>query len=155
MSNKGWAKYNLDGSLSKDALNKQTETAIIVTEILANVKQGYTDKIEKFEKMVEDMTYNNLDLYPVCIFTLLDNDNYGDVFSSGSTSEDTWFTFLENLEFNDYEGDGITEEQFKEMKMLDITKLPHEMQEDLIGLYCRMFNLEIDFIHYVWDTRWS
>ena len=131
------------------------------------------DSIKKYKEDVQDMvdellvsldehTYeNNYTLYgdhliyPMIVTTLVDGDNYEDVYMGGTTSGDLWDTFIDNLS-RDYDGDvgdylGIRSDQYHQLTKLNPYDYDHFIQSKMIDLYCFAYNLEWDFTHEVWE----
>ena len=112
------------------------------------------DSIKKYKEDVQDMvdellvsldehTYeNNYTLYgdhliyPMIVTTLVDGDNYGDVYMGGTTSGDLWDTFIDNLS-RDYDGDtddyvGIRSDQYHQLtKLKKLMKIRKEYEGNL------------------------
>ena len=135
------------------------------------------DSIKKYKEDVQDMvdellvsldehTYeNNYTLYgdhliyPMIVTTLVDGDNYGDVYMGGTTSGDLWDTFIDNLS-RDYDGDtddyvGIRSDQYHQLTKLSPYDYDHFLQSKMIDLYCFAYNLEWDFTHNVWEIAYE
>ena len=135
------------------------------------------DSIKKYKEDVQDMvdellvsldehTYeNNYTLYgdhliyPMIVTTLVDGDNYGDVYMGGTTSGDLWDTFIDNLS-RDYDGDtddyvGIRSDQYHQLTKLSPYDYDHFLQSKMIDLYCFAYNLEWDFTHEVWEIAYE
>ena len=135
------------------------------------------DSIKKYKEDVQDMvdellvsldehTYeNNYTLYgdhliyPMIVTTLVDGDNYGDVYMGGTTSGDLWDTFIDNLS-RDYDGDtddyvGIRSDQYHQLTKLSPYDYDHFLQGKMIDLYCFAYNLEWDFTHEVWEIAYE
>ena len=135
------------------------------------------DSIKKYKEDVQDMvdellvsldehTYeNNYTLYgdhliyPMIVTTLVDGDNYGDVYMGGTTSGDLWDTFIDNLS-RDYDGDtddyvGIRSDQYHQLTKLSPYDYDHFLQGKMIDLYCFAYNLEWDFTHNVWEIAYE
>ena len=135
------------------------------------------DSIKKYKEDVQDMvdellvsldehTYeNNYTLYgdhliyPMIVTTLVDGDNYGDVYMGGTTSGDLWDTFIDNLS-RDYDGDaddyvGIRSDQYHKLTKLNPYDYDHFLQGKMIDLYCFAYNLEWDFTHNVWEIAYE
>ena len=135
------------------------------------------DSIKKYKEDVQDMvdellanldkhTYeNNYTLYgdhliyPMIVTTLVDGDNYGDVYMGGTTSGDLWDTFIDNLS-RDYDGDtddyvGIRSDQYHQLTKLNPYDYDHFLQGKMIDLYCFAYNLEWDFTHEVWEIAYE
>ena len=135
------------------------------------------DSIKKYKEDVQDMvdellvsldehTYeNNYTLYgdhliyPMIVTTLVDGDNYGDVYMGGTTSGDLWDTFIDNLS-KDYDGDaddyvGISSDQYHQLTKLSPYDYDHFLQGKMIDLYCFAYNLEWDFTHEVWEIAYE
>ena len=135
------------------------------------------DSIKKYKEDVQDMvdellvsldehTYeNNYTLYgdhliyPMIVTTLVDGDNYGDVYMGGTTSGDLWDTFIDNLS-RDYDGDtddyvGIRSDQYHQLTKLSPYDYDHFLQGKMIDLYCFAYNLEWDFTHEVWEIDYE
>jgi|TARA_R100000781_G_scaffold31013_2_gene22561 hypothetical protein len=121
-------------------------------EDIKQYKIDLANKIEDILSSLDEHKFNDDRVYPILITTLLE-DSYGEVFCSGTSTDDAWFTFLDNVE---------REENFiKDMgidnyhALLDIKpyEYDHELQGKLIDLYCFMFNLEWDFIYSAWDLK--
>ena len=135
------------------------------------------DSIKKYKEDVQDMvdellvsldehTYeNNYTLYgdhliyPMIVTTLVDADNYGDVYMGGTTSGDLWDTFIDNLS-RDYDEDaddyvGIRSDQYHKLTKLSPYDYDHFLQLKMIDLYCFAYNLDWDFTHEVWEIAYE
>ena len=121
-----------------------------------NIKQYKIDlanKIEDILSSLDEHEFNDDRVYPIIVTTLLDNDEYGSVFCSGSSTDDLWLTFLDNVDNDDPENLGIGLDNFH--KLLDIKpyKYDHQLQGKLIELYCFVYNLEWDFLYNAWELK--
>ena len=135
------------------------------------------DSIKKYKEDVQDMvdellvsldehTYeNNYTLYgdhliyTMIVTTIVDGDNYGDVYMGGTTSRDLWDTFIDNLS-RDYDVDaddylGIRSDQYHQLTKLSPYDYDHFLQGKMIDLYCFAYNLEWDFTHNVWEIAYE
>tara|TARA_R110002020_G_scaffold43441_6_gene126227 strand:+ start:602 stop:1030 length:429 start_codon:yes stop_codon:yes gene_type:complete len=120
-----------------------------VNEILNSLDEHKLDSTH-----IHSLTEPNSDdrIYPTIIMTLVDNDNYGEVFSSGTTTDDAWFTFLDNVEREeDFMHIGL--DNYNKLLKIKPYEYDHELQGKLIELYCFAYDLDWDFIHKVWGLH--
>ena len=141
-------------------MGKPTEESII------KYKEDVQDMVDELLVSLDEHTYeNNYTLYgdhliyPMIVTTLVDADNYGDVYMGGTTSGDLWDTFIDNL-CRDYDGDaddylGIRSDQYHQLTKLSPYDYDHFLQSKMIDLYCFAYNLEWDFTHEVWEIAYE
>ena len=141
-------------------MGKPTEESII------KYKEDVQDMVDELLANLDKHTYeNNYTLYgdhliyPMIVTTLVDADNYGDVYMGGTTSGDLWDTFIDNLS-RDYDGDtddylGIRSDQYHQLTKLSPYDYDHFLQSKMIDLYCFAYNLEWDFTHEVWEIAYE
>jgi hypothetical protein len=126
--------------------------SIPTEESIKQYKIDIQAKVNEILNSLDEHKFSDDRIYPTIIMTLVDNDNYGEVFSSGTTTDDAWFTFLDNIE---------REENFMNIGLYNYNKLlkikpyeyDHELQGKLIELYCFAYDLDWDFIHKVWGLH--
>ena len=76
---------------------------MITEENVAKYKIDLMNKVEHIlinldkHKYDKQYTTTNKEIYPIVVTTLVDNDNYGDVYMGGTTTGDLWDTFLDDL----------------------------------------------------------
>tara|TARA_Y100000114_G_C11672822_1_gene284657 strand:+ start:225 stop:653 length:429 start_codon:yes stop_codon:yes gene_type:complete len=141
-------------------MGKPTEESII------KYKEDVQDMVDELLVSLDEHTYeNNYTLYgdhliyPMIVTTLVDSDNYGDVYMGGTTTGDLWDTFIDNLS-RDYDGDtddylGIRSDQYHQLTKLNPYDYDHFVQSKMIDLYCFAYNLEWDFTHEVWEIAYE
>lgn len=141
-------------------MGKSTEESII------KYKEDVQDMVDELLSYLDKHTYeNNYTLYgdhliyPMIVTTLVDSDNYGDVYMGGTTTGDLWDTFIDNLS-RDYDGDtddylGIRSDQYHQLTKLNPYDYDHFVQSKMIDLYCFAYNLEWDFTHEVWEIAYE
>ncbi len=141
-------------------MGKPTEESII------KYKEDVQDMVDELLSYLDKHTYeNNYTLYgdhliyPMIVTTLVDSDNYGDVYMGGTTTGDLWDTFIDNLS-RDYDGDtddylGIRSDQYHQLTKLNPYDYDHFVQSKMIDLYCFAYNLEWDFTHEVWEIAYE
>ena len=141
-------------------MGKPTEESII------KYKEDVQDMVDELLSYLDKHTYeNNYTLYgdhliyPMIVTTLVDSDNYGDVYMGGTTTGDLWDTFIDNLS-RDYDGDtddylGIRSDQYHQLTKLNPYDYDHFLQSKMIDLYCFAYNLEWDFTHEVWEIAYE
>ena len=141
-------------------MGKPTEESII------KYKEDVQDMVDELLANLDKHTYeNNYTLYgdhliyPMIVTTLVDSDNYGDVYMGGTTTGDLWDTFIDNLS-RDYDGDtddylGIRSDQYHQLTKLNPYDYDHFLQSKMIDLYCFAYNLEWDFTHEVWEIAYE
>ena len=121
-----------------------------------NIKQYKIDlanKIEDILSSLDEHEFNDDRVYPIIVTTLLDNDEYGSVFCSGSSTDDLWLTFLDNVDNDDPENLDIGLDNFHELLKIKPYKYDHQLQGKLIELYCFVYNLEWDFLYNAWELK--
>ena len=135
-------------------------------DIIKKYKEDVQDMVDELLANLDKHTYeNNYTLYgdhliyPMIVTTLVDGDNYGDVYMGGTTSGDLWDTFIDNLS-RDYDGDtddyvGIRSDQYHQLTKLSPYDYDHFLQSKMIDLYCFAYNLEWDFTHEVWEIAYE
>ena len=135
-------------------------------DIIKKYKEDVQDMVDELLANLDKHTYeNNYTLYgdhliyPMIVTTLVDGDNYGDVYMGGTTSGDLWDTFIDNLS-RDYDGDtddyvGIRSDQYHQLTKLSPYDYDHFLQGKMIDLYCFAYNLEWDFTHEVWEIAYE
>tara|TARA_R100000988_G_C3895073_1_gene114698 strand:+ start:56 stop:484 length:429 start_codon:yes stop_codon:yes gene_type:complete len=140
------------GKPTEDSIKKYKEDVQdMVDELLANLdKHTYENNYT---------LYGDHLIYPMIVTTLVDGDNYGDVYMGGTTSGDLWDTFIDNLS-RDYDGDvgdylGIRSDQYHQLTKLNPYDYDHFVQSKMIDLYCFAYNLEWDFTHEVWEIAYE
>ena len=116
------------------------DVASKVEDILVRVDQKLND-------------YKDDRVYPIIVTTLLDNDEYGSVFCSGSSTDDLWLTFLDNVDSDDPENLDIGLDNYHELLKIKPYKYDHQLQGKLIELYCFVYNLEWDFLYNAWELK--
>ena len=121
-----------------------------------NIKQYKIDlanKIEDILSSLDEHEFNDDRVYPIIVTTLLDNDEYGSVFCSGSSTDDLWLTFLDNVDSDDPENLDIGLDNYHELLKIKPYKYDHQLQGKLIELYCFVYNLEWDFLYNAWELK--
>ena len=121
-----------------------------------NIKQYKIDlanKIEDILSSLDEHEFNDDRVYPIIVTTLLDNDEYGSVFCSGSSTDDLWLTFLDNVDNDDPENLDIGLDNYHELLKIKPYKYDHQLQGKLIELYCFVYNLEWDFLYNAWELK--
>ena len=135
-------------------------------DIIKKYKEDVQDMVDELLVSLDEHTYENNYtvygdhlIYPMIVTTLVDGDNYGDVYMGGTTSGDLWDTFIDNLS-RDYDGDtddyvGIRSDQYHQLTKLSPYDYDHFLQSKMIDLYCFAYNLEWDFTHEVWEIAYE
>ena len=121
-----------------------------------NIKQYKIDlanKIEDILSSLDEHEFNDDRVYPIIVTTLLDNYEYGSVFCSGSSTDDVWLTFLDNVDSDDPENLDIGLDNYHELLKIKPYKYDHQLQGKLIELYCFVYNLEWDFLYNAWELK--
>ena len=115
------------------------DVASKVEDILVRVDQKLND-------------YQDDRVYPILIATLLDEDDYETTWCSGSSTDDIWFTFLDNLE-REEELMGMKNDHYHRLLKIKTYEYDHEFQGKLFALYCFMYDLTWDFIYQAWELH--
>jgi len=132
------AKYKID------LMNK-------VEHILMNLdKHKYNKQYTTTNKQNSRTLYK--EIYPIVVTTLVDNDNYGDVYMGGTTTGDLWDTFLDDLS-REEDLMGIALDDYHELLKIKPYEYDHEMQVKLIELHCFVYSMDWDFTHKVWEIE--
>jgi|TARA_R100000951_G_C2576822_1_gene160584 hypothetical protein len=116
-------------------------------------KIDLANKIEDILSSLDEHEFNDDRVYPIIVTTLLDNDEYGSVFCSGSSTDDVWLTFLDNVDSDDPENLDIGLDNYHELLKIKPYKYDHQLQGKLIELYCFVYNLEWDFLYNAWELK--
>jgi len=116
-------------------------------------KIDLANKIEDILSSLDEHEFNDDRVYPIIVTTLLDNDEYGSVFCSGSSTDDLWLTFLDNVDSDDPENLDIGLDNYHELLKIKPYKYDHQLQGKLIELYCFVYNLEWDFLYNAWELK--
>ena len=116
-------------------------------------KIDLANKIEDILSSLDEHEFNDDRVYPIIVTTLLDNDEYGSVFCSGSSTDDLWLTFLDNVDSDDPENLDIGLDNYHELLKIKPYKYDHQLQGKLIELYCLVYNLEWDFLYNAWELK--
>ena len=116
-------------------------------------KIDLANKIEDILSSLDEHEFNDDRVYPIIVTTLLDNYEYGSVFCSGSSTDDVWLTFLDNVDSDDPENLDIGLDNFHELLKIKPYKYDHQLQGKLIELYCFVYNLEWDFLYNAWELK--
>jgi len=116
-------------------------------------KIDLANKIEDILSSLDEHEFNDDRVYPIIVTTLLDNDEYGSVFCSGSSTDDLWLTFLDNVDNDDPENLDIGLDNYHELLKIKPYKYDHQLQGKLIELYCFVYNLEWDFLYNAWELK--
>ena len=115
------------------------DVASKVEDILVRVDQKLND-------------YKDDRVYPILIATLLDKDDYETTWCSGSSTDDMWFTFLDNLEREDGLM-GMENDHYHRLLKIKPYEYDHDFQTKLIELYCFMYELTWDFLYRAWELH--
>ena len=115
------------------------DVASKVEDILVRVDQKLND-------------YQDDRVYPILVATLLDENEYETIWCSGSSTDDMWFTFLDNLE-REEELMGMKNDHYHRLLKINPYEYDHEFQGKLIELYCFMYDLTWDFIYQAWELH--
>ena len=78
-------------------------------------KIDLANKIEDILSSLDEHEFNDDRVYPIIVTTLLDNNEYGSVFCSGSSTDDVWLTFLDNVDSDDPENLDIGLDNYHEL----------------------------------------
>jgi len=116
-------------------------------------KIDLANKIEDILSSLDEHEFNDDRVYPIIVTTLLDNYEYGSVFCSGSSTDDVWLTFLDNVDSDDPENLDIGLDNYHELLKIKPYKYDHQLQGKLIELYCFVYNLEWDFLYNAWELK--
>jgi hypothetical protein len=116
-------------------------------------KIDLANKIEDILSSLDEHEFNDDRVYPIIVTTLLDNNEYGSVFCSGSSTDDVWLTFLDNVDSDDPENLDIGLDNYHELLKIKPYKYDHQLQGKLIELYCFVYNLEWDFLYNAWELK--
>ena len=110
-----------------------------VEDILVRVDQKLND-------------YKDDRVYPILVATLLEEYDYETIWCSGSSTDDMWFTFLDNLE-REEDLMGMKNDHYHRLLKIKPYEYDHEFQGKLIELYCFMYDLTWDFIYQAWELH--
>ena len=120
---------------------------------ITKYKIDVVNKVEDILINLDEHKFNDDRVYPIIVTTLLDNDEYGSVFCSGSSTDDVWLTFLDNVDSDDPENLDIGLDNYHELLKIKPYKYAHQLQGKLIELYCFVYNLEWDFLYNAWELK--
>jgi len=115
------------------------DVASKVEDILVRVDQKLND-------------YQDDRVYPILVATLLEEYDHETKWCSGSSTDDMWFTFLDNLE-REEELMGMKNDHYHRLLKIKPYEYDHEFQGKLIELYCFMYDLTWDFIYQAWELH--
>ena len=120
---------------------------------ITKYKIDVVNKVEDILINLDEHKFNDDRVYPIIVTTLLDNDENGQVWCSGTSTDDAWFTFLDNVEREeDFIGDmGL--DNYHELLKIKPYEYDHQLQAKLIELYWFMYNLEWDFLYNAWELK--
>ena len=115
------------------------DVASKVEDILVRVDQKLND-------------YKDDRVYPILVATLLEEYDHETIWCSGSSTDDMWFTFLDNLE-REEELMGMPNDYYHRLLKIKPYEYDHEFQAKLIELYCFMYDLTWDFLYRAWELH--
>lgn len=128
---------------------------ILTEESIKQYKIDVQVKVDEILNSLDEHKFSDDRIYPIVIMTLVDNDDWnrnGDVYSSGTTTDDAWFTFLDNVG-REEDLMAIPLDDYHELLKIKPYKYDHELQLKLIELYCFVYDLDWDFTHKVWEIH--